>query len=310
MTVKDAYLYGLAPQEIEHILAHILKMSREYVLAHPEQELTKEQQKLFEQMAEKRKKGLPLAYVLGNKEFYGLEFAVDQNVLIPRPETELMVDEALQAFQKFLPIKNKTVVIDLGTGSGCIMIALVTALMQKKLLNEKVADHLVEFFAVDISSAALAVAEKNCQTHGLQNIIRFVQSDLLDFVFVDNSMIKARALTQRLTDAGTNFLIMANLPYLSQTLYQSAEKSVKDFEPELALVSGEDGLDHYRRLFRQIKQGCQSQPAVKFQLLLEISPEQKQIIIFMAKAEFPKAQVDVLDDLAGKARLCKILIDQ
>lgn len=281
--------------EQQMIIAHVLGKSREFVIAHPELELNKRQQKTYEKMDKRLKNGEPLAYIIRQKEFYGLDFEVSKNTLIPRPETELLVEEALKLMTNRK--KTKSLVVDIGTGSGCIIISLIK---HKLSLCQKHELDLWEFLATDISPKALLAAKKNANKHGVEKRIKFIQSNLLDFLFGD----KNKPIIKKNND----IIILANLPYLSEKIYNETEKSVKNFEPKSALFSGKDGLDHYKKLFRQINQLKQKNPAISWEIIFEISPEQKEII----EKEFPKIfnlhKLSFKKDLGEKWRIGFVLV--
>ncbi|HTX87224.1 MAG TPA: peptide chain release factor N(5)-glutamine methyltransferase [Candidatus Nanoarchaeia archaeon] len=260
--------------EAEILLSAVLGENKEYLLAHPEKKISFWQYFLIKRMINQRLAGYSSAMLTGHKWFYGLDFIVDENVLIPRPETELMVEEALKIITNYkIQITN---VIDIGTGSGCIIISLA-----KKILNTA-----IKFYGVDISRAALRIAQKNSRRHGLENRIHFLYSDLLNNI--DKNIF--------------NFplLIAANLPYL-------AKKQIKDSpsiqkEPEIALLSGNDGLDHYRRLFDQVNElsGLAENHSV---ILAEIDESQNAAMGNLIRKYLPGAKFELKKDLAGHDRL-------
>ncbi|HRY82234.1 MAG TPA: peptide chain release factor N(5)-glutamine methyltransferase [Candidatus Moranbacteria bacterium] len=288
MIIKDyfnKYSSKLDSLDLELIIAHALKKSREFILAHPEYNLNKKQEERIKKYVKRRLKHEPIAYILGQKEFYGLDFKVNKHVLIPRPETEHLVEEVL----KISP-KNSTI-IDLGTGSGNIIISLAKNLKTRN-----------KFIGIDISKKALCVAEYNAKKNKVDKKIKFIQSDLLNYFFTKSQKLKANKL-----------IIVANLPYLSEIIYSKTSPDVKNFEPKSALLSGIDGLNHYEKLFRQIKKlEAKSYPpageAGKLKAILEISPEQKQKISKLIKKYFPKAKVEFQKDLAGKWRVASFEI--
>jgi release factor glutamine methyltransferase len=287
-------------KEQQLILAHILKKSREFVIAHPELELTPRQHKLYEKMTRRLQNGTPLALILGHKAFFGLEYEIDRHTLIPRPETELLIEEMVSFLQTFKVCKTdlEGLLIDVGTGSGCIIISIVRNLMDSCFCGNDLENKLrkkIKFIATDLSPKALTIAKKNAKKHGVEKEIKFIQSDLLDFLLRK----KGNSIIQQFS----NITILANLPYLSQEIYDQAEKSVKNFEPKSALLSGKDGLDHYKKMFEQIKQIKQKNPSTKWTVIFEISPEQKKII----QKEFPKKfnlqKISFKKDLFGKWRM-------
>lgn len=302
------YLKNVPPSEVEIILAHILKKSREYVLAHPEiypveyrqgrspqggefhrVKLTEAQKRQFNRLVKRRQNHEPMAYILGHKEFYGLDFKVAKDTLIPRPETEMLVEKALRNMELGTWNKNeKLTVIDIGTGSGNIIISIAKNIEYQK--------SNIEYKGIDISSEALKVARTNAKKHKVDKKIKFIKSDLLDFLLRDTKY--------QIQDT----IIAANLPYLSKTIYNSAIPDVKKFEPRSALVSGKDGLDHYEKLFKQLitlRQKCSMLHATCY---MEISPEQKSKITKLITHYFPKVKPEFKKDLAGKWRMVTLSI--
>ncbi len=217
--------------DAELILAFILKKSRTHILSHDELLLNKIQFKKFNLLIKQRLNFVPIAYILGYKEFYGLKFKVTKDTLVPRPESELMVEEALRY------INPKTLVIDIGTGSGCLLVSI---------LNNSKAKGL----AIDISKKALSIAKQNAKAHTLSKRIAFKQSDLLSNIKVPK----------------TNLVILANLPYLNDK--EMKEKTISK-EPKTALYGGTDGLIYYKKLKQQLKDYS------NYTLLCEINPGQK-----------------------------------
>jgi release factor glutamine methyltransferase len=246
------------------LLAHLLEKSRAWLLAHPEAELIPGQERVLEELAARLEAGEPLPYLLGHWEFFGLDFTVTPSVLIPRPETELLVEQA-QAWLRSHPLRRSAA--DVGTGSGCIAISLAVNLPGLRVV------------ASDLSWQALQVARHNARRHDVTGQVEFVQSDLIPA-------------------AGNVFdLICANLPYIpSQTL---ASLKVQRWEPRQALDSGPQGVDWIQRLL----QDAPRRLAPGGLLLLEIEATQGALVHSMARQAFPQAQVRVLPDLASRDRL-------
>jgi release factor glutamine methyltransferase len=266
-----------ADLEAEIFLSFILHKSREFILAHPEIELNFWQKHKLNRLVNKRIKGTPVAYLLGHKEFYGLDFIVNKNVLIPRPETELMVDEAIQEVKsKKLKVKS---IVDIGTGSGCVAISLAKNLPENN----------INFYCLDISRQALVVARKNARKNGIDDCIHFLYSDLLN---ITNKNIFNEPV-----------IITANLPYLTPEQVKNSPTIQK--EPKIALLSGIDGLDHYRRLFRQINERAEFISSELF-ILCEIDETQKKSITELIKQELPRAEFEFKNDLGGYCRLAVI----
>lgn len=237
--IKEAFL------DAQILLAFVLKKPRSFIMAHDEKTLTAKQYKTYQALIKKRINHWPAAYLLGYKEFYGLNFKVSKNTLVPRPASELIVETALPL------IKKNTTLIDLGTGSGCLIISVLKNL---KIKPKKA-------IAIDISSATLKIAEFNAKKHHLKNI-EFKKSNLLKNIKLPKN----------------NIVIMANLPYL--TPKQMKEPSIKH-EPKKALIAGNDGLKYYRELAKQLK-NIQRQ----ITLICEINPAQKSGL----KKIFPKTE--------------------
>jgi len=202
---------------IELLLAHLLKKRRLDLYLEFERELDEATLSTLREMVRRRAEGEPLQYITGEAEFCGLKFAVDRRVLIPRPETELLVEVALEQLKECGAAK----VVDLCTGSGCIAVALA-----KKLGDG------AEIYATDVSAEALALAEVNADRHGIEKKIRFLQGDLLD-VLPDSLAVDA---------------IVSNPPYIASGDLARLPKEVREFEPVHALVAGDDGLNFYRRI--------------------------------------------------------------
>lgn len=284
MTIKDIlvkYHEKLDYLDLELIIAGAIKKSREFVLAHPEYQLTTNQKLQITKLIRRRRHSEPLAYIFGHKEFFGLNFKVNKHTLIPRPETELLVELALHELRtKNCPLP--TSVMDIGTGSGNIIISLAKNIHDKNI-----------FYASDISKEALRVAKQNAKTHKVDQRIKFLHGSLLDPILKTNKL------------QITNWIILANLPYLSKKIYDSTKKTVKKFEPKSALYSPQDGLAHYAELLAQIKL-LVTDYELSVTVLLEISPEQKPKITNLIRSILPAAKPEFFRDLAGKWRLCKI----
>lgn len=269
MKIQDIfqkYRNQLDHLDLELLVAHSIGKSREFIITHQELELSETQSSRINKLAKRRLNFEPMAYILGQKEFYGLNFKVNKHTLIPRPETELIVEKVLA-----LNPKNSNI-IDIGTGSGNIIISLAKNLEVKN-----------NFYGIDISQKALQVAKENAKSNGVQKKIKFIRGNLL------------KTFTKKEIE---NSIIIANLPYLSKKIYDATMPDVKKFEPKSALVSAQDGLAHYKKLFSQIKF-----PATIF---IEFSPEQKKNLEKIAKKLFPKAKITFYKDLSQKWRILKI----
>jgi release factor glutamine methyltransferase len=246
------------------LLGRVFRQPRAWILAHPEATLSPEQQSLVRAYLERLQAGEPLPYVLGEWEFYDLTFTLTPQVLIPRPETELLVERALKWLAEARPNR---LACDLGVGSGCIAVTLAAHVSTLHLL------------AVDISLPALQVAAANAERHKVSRQIDFLQNNLLSGI-------------------GGHFdLICANLPYIPSGELRSLP--VYGREPALALDGGPDGLDLIQRLLKQ----APSHLTPGGLLLVEIGAGQGIKALEMARGAFPEANPILLADLAELDRL-------
>lgn len=247
----------------ELLLSYVLKKPRSYLYIWPQKTITKKQEARYKHLIQKRLKFEPVAYLIKSKEFYGLNFYVDKNVLIPRPETECLIDEVRKEAEASTPRR----IADIGTGSGCIAITL-----KKYLPKAKV-------YACDISKKALAVAKKNARKHKVK--IFFKRGDLLE-------PYKKTRLD----------LIVANLPYLKPLHQYLKHYPGLKYEPKIALCAGPKGLDLYREFFRQLKK---YHPLSK--VFIEIDPGQSKAIKKIIRQNLSHPSVEIKKDLAGKNRI-------
>jgi len=278
--------------DLELILAHSLNKTREFILTYPEYSVNSRQNSIISKNIRRRVKGEPIAYIVGHKEFYGLDFMVDKSTLIPRPETEQLVKIALDEL-KVKSKKLKVFIADIGTGSGNIIISIAKTFDTKYKIPD------TRYYAIDISKNALAIARKNAENHGVDKKIKFFQGDLLTPLLKANKLIK---LTPK------KLVVVANLPYLSKEIYKSAPIDVKKYEPKSALHSTNAGLAHYEKLLKQIKNISKSYKLEAISCFLEFSPEQKRPLEKLIKNILPQAKIFFAKDLAGKWRICKIEI--
>jgi len=218
---------------VDLLLSDILMLDRAALIAHDDRVVSETDELLFRERIARIASGEPLAYVRGKQEFYGIELLVDRRVLIPRPETELLVDLSLAFIAKE---HSKVSLIDVGTGSGAIVLAILAELRTHR---EHDLFPLVRAIGVDIEVEALAVAQENAKQLGLEDCVKFFCSDLL--AGLPSELLKS-------TDPAK--LVVANLPYIG--LHDQVQESVKRFEPPSALWAGEEGLDFITRLIEQI----------------------------------------------------------
>lgn len=257
--------------EAGSILAFVLKKPREFLFAHPEYEIGLPKLLKNEVILRRRLRGVPLSYLTGYREFFGMDFKVNKNVLVPRPETELMVEQALRIYREY----GAKTFLDVGTGSGCVI----------SVLALKVPD--ADFIALDISKKALSIARLNAKRHRVDKRIRFVRSNLI------------REVMQK--SFRPPMVILANLPYLTDKQIEDSPTIKK--EPRLALAGGEEGLDHYHLLFKQIRACRLTRPLF---VLCEIDEGQARRFKSIAESELPSASIDIKKDLSSAPRLAII----
>lgn len=282
-TVKSllASAKHIDPHDAEILLSHILKRDRSFLIAHPEYSVSKFTAWRFLYLKAKRKKGIPLAYLTGHKEFFRLDFLVNKYTLIPRPETESIVEELLSRSHEN---KNseKICIIDVGTGSGCIPISIGYELKKLKL------DH-VKILATDISRGALRVAKKNAAHYSIP--ITFYHGNLLAPLFLTPNIWHY-----------DHYFVTANLPYLTKK--QFTEEPSIQYEPKNALIAdADDGLSLYKILIQQLT--ALQKPLGSLTLLFEINPEQSKPITEFIRATFTRAEIkiEIIKDLAGLDRI-------
>ncbi|MGK2849202.1 MAG: peptide chain release factor N(5)-glutamine methyltransferase [Minisyncoccota bacterium] len=280
LTSNDQHI---APEDFFILLAHVTNQEKTFLLAHPEYSLDTIVESACRNLFTRRLAHEPVAMIIGHKEFYGRTFLVNRHTLIPRPETECLVDLALQeisTLQMSRGTQSTILIADVGTGSGNIIISLATVPNFQGL----------SFHALDISLDAITQAQENARRHHVEHTITFHHGNLLTPLFP--FLIPKH-----------DIIVVANLPYLSEKIYQSTADDVKNFEPSTALVSGPIGLDHYFRLLQQLRPLRQS-----ICVLLEISPEQCPLLTTYIHRHFPDATYTIHPDLAGMMRILKMHI--
>lgn len=254
--------------DAEILLAHYLKLERIQLYMKFDQPLSPEELAGFKILIKRRAQQEPVAYITGEKEFWGLSFKVNSSVLIPRPDTEILIEKVIEAY----PDKNHHLkILEVGTGSGNIVIALA-----KHFPNSKIQTH-------DVSEAALKVAQENASTHNVQDQIDFQHSNFLEKEFSQDSKFD---------------LLVSNPPYVRKKEIEGLENNVKDFEPHLALDGGEDGLVFYRKLAGLASQILNSQG----RFMVEIGEDQgEEVQNLMDQAGL--TEVQVYQDYAGLDRV-------
>ena len=259
------------------LLEHVLGIDRAILYAHPEREVTSEQEQQFFTLIKRRMQGEPIAYLIGHEEFYGLDFLVDKRVLIPRPETEMLVENALRLVRERLDDKHIPLVADIGTGSGAIPITLAVEEAQLPYL-----------YAVDISPDALAVALQNCQRHHVEQRVHLLHGDLLT------------PLPEPVD------ILIANLPYVGTDEVDVMTRDVLDYEPHQALFSGPNGLDLLQRFFEQVHNS--EKLKLHGVMLLEIGYRQRELLTKLLANIFPDAAVTFQKDYADWDRMLQVTL--
>lgn len=254
--------------DVQVLMAFGLNQKREWLVANNEALLPDDQLGLLENLLKRLQNGEPLAYLTGKRSFFGLDFKVSPAVLVPRPETELLVEEAMH-WLEINPSRRKAA--DVGCGSGVIAISLADRFDDLRVNG------------IDISDAALQIAAENVHLHGLEEQIKLRQNDLL------------AGIDERFD------LIAANLPYIPSATLETLP--VLQHEPRLALDGGPDGLRLIERLLTQSLQSLLPRGLV----LLEIEATQGESALELAKRVYPSATIDCLHDYADLPRLIKIL---
>jgi release factor glutamine methyltransferase len=277
MTIKQALQEAMAqftgtgsPRlDAQILLAELLQVDKTYLTAHDDESLSQEAEAAFGGLVARRAAGEPIAYILGKKSFWDLDFVVSPAVLIPRPETEHLIEAALE----WAKGKTGLVAADIGTGSGAIAVTVA-----KHTPN-------IRMHAVDISPDALVIAQKNAELNGVN--IHFHEGSLASPLLAEKLKVD---------------MLLANLPYIRAD--EVSKLIVSDYEPVLALDGGEDGLDLVRELLLQAREICKPNALI----LLEIGMEQAQAVMDFAQMTLVPKELVVIKDLAGLDRIVKLVM--
>lgn len=297
MTFSDIIKITKIPRlETELLIAFLLKKNREFLLTHPETRISLAVFNKYQELSKKYLSGWSIATLIGQKEFYGRKFIVDKNVLVPRPETELLVENVLGNLVNYSK-EDSLLLVDIGTGSGAIIISIALEIAEKNqnLLNK------IRFRGIDISEPALKVALKNSAYHKQLKRLKFLKGNLLEPLVNKNDFPYL---------LNNDLFIAANLPYLTPKQIVSSPSIKK--EPRLALVAGQDGLKYYRQLFNQVRALFKNQEANcgrSVTIFCEIDPSQSKEITELAKDKFILPQIVIKNDLAGLSRLVIITLN-
>jgi release factor glutamine methyltransferase len=263
-----------ASLDAQLLLAHVLGVERSHVIAYAEEHLTDDQFNAYVSLIQRRDRGEPYAYLVGEREFYGRKFIITPDVLIPRPDTEHLVEHAILMVEGFYKYPSEVKAIDIGTGSGAIAISFALRFPEATV------------YASDISPKALAVAKRNAALHGATNI-QFLEGSLLEPIRDNNLKVD---------------LILSNLPYIPTG--DLPRLSVSKFEPRLALDGGDDGLEYFEELFMQVREvGI---PPIR--MFLEVGSGQSQDVINLASQYLEVILKEVIHDYAGHDRVVRLSV--
>jgi len=309
MDVRAALKDGIAQLRDAHVashtlaaellLLHVVGKERAWLYAHPEELLTSAQEDAFRALLARRAAGEPVQHLTGHQEFWGLDFEVNRDVLIPRPETEHVIEVALDrlALREVRASRPQTtdgsglLIADVGTGSGCIAIALAKELPKATI------------FATDISESALSVAQRNAARHSVASRLHFRAGHLLDAV---NDALPAAPHPQQVAPNSPQqfHLIVSNPPYIGRRESATLQREVRDHEPATALYGGEEGYELYGDLIAQAAKRLVSGGILVLELGYDSLPAVQPLL-----AEPTWSHVDVTNDLAGIPRVIAAVRD-
>jgi release factor glutamine methyltransferase len=266
-------LNGIDDSHIEArmLLGHITKLSPVQIYTQPERTLSREQENNLQELVERRLRHEPAAYIVNHREFYGINFYVDSRVLIPRPETELLVDTAIE-FASSTYLARPLLIADIGTGCGAIAVSLALNLPHSQI------------YATDVSPLALEVARLNCKSHKVTDRISLLQGNLLE------------PLPEPVD------ILVANLPYIKSSELANLSPEIIQFEPEMAIDGGKNGLDYIRQLLEQAEDRIKTSGC----LLLEIGQNQEKEVSNLIRSLLKKVNFVFISDLNGIKRIVKI----
>jgi len=262
-----------ASMEAELLLGHVLRMSRAQLYTEPGRSLSRAETKELRRLVRRRLSHEPTPYILGHCGFYGIEFYISHGVFIPRPETELLVEKAIELAHRVCCPGKQMVLADIGTGCGAIAVSLALALPQARI------------YATDISASALQLAERNCRRHAVDGQVELLSGNLLEPLPHPVDMI------------------VANLPYIKNSEFEDLSPEIVDFEPTVALAGGKDGLDRIQQMLEQVP-GKLNDGAC---LLLEIGLGQGDAVTSLIDSYFPQVDIELIPDLGGIDRVVQVV---
>ena len=255
--------------EAEYLMRHALGWTREHLLLVLDSDVSSSDQLRFESIIDRRAAGEPSAYIAGHKEFYGLDFKVDPRALIPRPETELVVELALELAARRTNRVEDLNIAEVGVGCGAIAIALAVHLPEARVV------------ATDISPAALKLASENVSMHRVEDRVTLMEGDLLQDV------------------SGPIDILVSNPPYIASAHLATLPREIRDHEPRAALDGGEEGMEVIEQLIRQAKDKLRPGGA----MFVEIGWDLGERVLARARGLWPESEVSITPDLAGLDRV-------
>lgn len=262
------------------LLSYVLGVNSAYLFTHGDEAVQADAAETFQRLIARRSRHEPVAYLTQTKAFFGRDFFVNHHVLIPRPDTEVLVEAALEA------ANPQSIIVDVGTGSGAIAITLALE------------THLPTF-AIEIDRDAKAVAEHNARTLGAN--VTFLEGSLFEpFILLTSTPNTPHP-------SPSHIIITANLPYLTPWQWNDCDPDVKDYEPKLALIGGADGLTLYDELCNQIRAYLHEQSRqgkrISVDLFIEIDPSQRQTAPALLTTHFSDGKIEIIKDMSGRERV-------
>lgn len=258
------------------LLSYVLGVNSAYLFTHGDEAVKSDAAETFQRLVARRARHEPVAYLTQTKAFFGHDFFVNQHVLIPRPDTEVLVEAALAV------IDSRSTIVDIGTGSGAIAISLELETHRPT-------------FAIEIDRDTKSVAEHNARSLGAQ------------VTFLEGSLFEPFSALEPTAD---HLVITANLPYLTPWQWNDLDADVKDYEPRLALVGGADGLALYDELCNQIRtylhEASRKGKRIAIDLFIEIDPSQRQTAPSLLVTHFPDGKIEVIKDMSGRERVIHV----
>jgi len=259
--------------DAELLLSHVLESDRLHLYIDFDRPLNKSELVRFKELVVRRSKREPVAYMIGQKEFYSLPFYVDQHVLIPRPETEILVEWAIKLMKTSDSSNEPLNILDVGTGAGSIIVALGHSLRDSLLIG------------TDLSNSALQITRRNCGTHGISDRVQLICCDLL----------------APMRNSHRFDLIVSNPPYIPSAMIENLQPEIALYEPKSALDGGVDGLDYYRRMIESSPKLLKKNGL----LLMEIGADQRDVVLDLLDEKQCFHDLDVKNDFAGLPRVVK-----